>query len=278
MKLGVTGYGVVGKATADVMRRLGHVVVVHDVSPERLEEAAARGFGPRPEAQNVDIDFVCVPEDHLEAALARLPESSIVVIRSTVKPGTTDRLSEQFSRPCAYMPEFLREATAQWDALNPSFVLIGARDREQAAFLAGLFAPLMVQVVQVTPPVAEMVKLTLNAYLHTLISFWNEVHLICERLGLPSHLIGKLCAQDPRVPAYGATMHGDAVGGSCLPKDLAQLIAVANDLECSPDLLSAVQLVNEKLLAQPPRSSTPDGAIDAYADLITPAGVVHLRW
>jgi UDPglucose 6-dehydrogenase len=286
MKLGVTGYGVVGKATADVLHRMGHTIVVHDVSPERLEEAAALGFGSRHEAEGVDIDFVCVPETHLEAALAVLPESRIAVIRSTVPPGTIDRLSEQFSRPFAFMPEFLREATAQWDALNPPFVLVGSYDREQGATLAELFAPLMVQVIQVTPPVAEMVKLSLNAYLHTLVSFWNEIHLICEQVGLPSHLIGKLCAQDPRVVSYGATMHGQPVGGHCLPKDVAQLIAFAHDAGYSPDLLGEVQRVNQKLLSPDAPETRRHGpavrnghsAVEDITGILPPTGVVHLRW
>src|SRR6188474_3879187 len=94
MRIGVTGYGVVGQATAEVMRRLGHAVFVHDISPERLEEAAARGFGARQIADGIDVDFICVPEGRLDDAFEALPASSIAVIRATVPPGTTDRLSE----------------------------------------------------------------------------------------------------------------------------------------------------------------------------------------
>ena len=286
MKVGVTGYGVVGSATADVLRRLGHTVVLHDVDPRAQEEAASHGCGPRHEATDVAIDFVCVPETRLEEALTHLPDSPIAVIRSTVPPGTTERLSEKLGRSFAYMPEFLRQATAQWDALNPPFVLIGSFDREQGATLAELFAPLMVQVVQVTPPVAEMVKLSLNAYLHTLISFWNEIHLICEQIGLPSHLFGKLCAQDPRVVPYGATMHGAPVGGGCLPKDLAQLVAFARDVDYSAGLLAEVQRVNERLLGQTRGehagrrrdAKTDQRPLDDYSVLFPGTRAGQLRW
>ena len=276
MKVGVTGYGVVGKATADVLHRLGHSVVVHDTSPERMEAAVAEGFGPRHEAEGVEVDFVCVPETHLEEALGALPESPVAVIRSTVPPGTTDRLSESFGRQFAYMPEFLREATAQWDALNPEFILIGCYDREKGALLAELFAPLMVQVIQVTPPVAEMVKISLNAYLHTLISFWNEIHLICERIGVPSHLVGKLCAQDPRVASYGAVMHGKPAGGRCLPKDIDQLIDFAKQIEYLPGLLIEVQRLNEKVEGKTSVSRNGHNPLEDYSELLPRTGILHL--
>jgi UDPglucose 6-dehydrogenase len=183
------------------------------------------------------------------------------------------------------MPEFLREATAQWDALNPSFILIGCNDQDDGARLAELFAPLLVQVIQVAPPVVEMVKLSLNAYLHTLISFWNEVHLICEQIRVSSHLVGKLAAQDPRVVPYGATMHGRPVGGGCLPKDLTQLIDFAAALGETPDLLQAVQRVNDKLsdAASHARnghdaSESATGHANGYRELLPRSGVVHLRW
>ena len=278
MKVGVTGYGVVGKATADVLRRLGHTVVVHDIDVGRVEAAVTDGYGPRYEADGVQVDFVCVPETHLEEALAVLPESPIAVIRSTVPPGTTDRLSEAYGRQFAFMPEFLKEATAQWDALNPEFILIGCYDRDKGAVLAELFAPLMVQVIQVTPSVAEMVKISLNAYLHTLISFWNEIHLICEQIGVPSHLVGKLCAQDPRVASYGAVMHGQPAGGRCLPKDIAQLIEFAKQLDYSPDLLLEVQRLNQKVDVKTPVSNNGHSPLGDFSELLPRTGVVHLGW
>jgi UDPglucose 6-dehydrogenase len=280
MKVGVTGYGVVGKATADTLRRLGHTVVVHDIDLQRMEAAVADGYGPRYEAEGVSVDFVCVPEMHLEEALAVLPESPVAVIRSTVTPGTTDRLSEAFGRQFAVMPEFLKEATAQWDALNPQFILIGCYDRDKSAVLAELFAPLMVQVVQVTPPVAEMVKISLNAYLHTLISFWNEIYLICEQIGVPSHLVGKLSSLDSRVAAYGAVMHGQPAGGRCLPKDLAQLIEFAGQLGYSPDLLKEVQRLNQKVEARAPVAGSSNGhhALEGFTEMLPRTGVVHLGW
>ncbi len=147
MRLGVTGYGVVGSATADVLRRLGHLVFVQDVASDRLEAASADGFGSRDGAERIEADFVCVPETNAAEALAALPLGPVAVLRSTVQPGTTDQLAKELARPVLFMPEFLREATAKWDTLNPHLILIGTHDRELGEWLSSIFASLMTKTV-----------------------------------------------------------------------------------------------------------------------------------
>ena len=248
MIVGIIGYGVVGSATAEVLRRLGHPVMVWDTNPGRMEAAYAEGYGCLNQKTEAEVLFICVPEGNLREAMDSTPERPLTVIRSSVPPGTTEALSAELGRPLAYMPETLREATALWDALNPAFILIGSQSQEQGQTLSQLFSPLLAPIFLVQPSTAEMVKLALNAYLHTLISFWNEVHLICQATGIQSHVVGKLCTLDPRVIPYGATMHGRPAGGHCLPKDLVQLIAFAEAKGCVPELLTAIRQVNYKLV------------------------------
>ncbi|MBI4312070.1 MAG: UDP-glucose/GDP-mannose dehydrogenase family protein [Chloroflexi bacterium] len=247
MLTGVIGYGVLGSATAQVLSRLGHKVAVRDTNPSRMQAAFSEGHQNLDDAGRVVALFICVPEGNLFDAVSDLPSSPLTVIRSTVTPGTTERLSEAFGRTFIYMPEFLREATSLWDALNPSFILIGCKNDEEGQAVARLFSPLLAPIILVPRSTAEMVKLTLNAYLHTLVSFWNEMHMICEEAGIASHVVGKICAQDPRVSPYGATMHGKPVGGRCLPKDLAQLIAFAEEVGHTPGLLYALQEANRQV-------------------------------
>ncbi len=247
MVVGVIGYGVVGSATSEVLRRLGHRVLVNDTDPARIERACGRGLGALDQATEPDALFICVPEAYVREALAFAPSSPITVIRSTVPPGTTERLSVEMGRPLVFVPETLREATPIWDAMNPPFMLIGCQDEGQGKAVAEIFAPLMVPYALVPTSTAEMVKLALNAHFHTLISFWNEIHLICELTGVPSHVVGILCSQDPRVSTYGAKMHGDPAGGTCLPKDLVQLIGFAEGKGYVPELLRSVQRINEAI-------------------------------
>lgn len=250
MKVGIIGYGVVGSATAQVLHRLGHEVSVSDTSTNRMADARLEGYQFLDHEANAGILFICVPEKNVSEALKSAPQAEIIVIRSSVPPGTTDRLSKQYEHPLVHMPEFLKEATALWDSLNPPFVLIGCHNQQDGQRIGQLFSPLLVPVRLVTPAISETVKLVLNSYLHTLISFWNEVHLISESVGVPSHVIGKLCSQDPRVSAYGASMHGKPAGGRCLPKDLTQLINLAKSKGYVPELLEAVQKTNDRVAAR----------------------------
>ena len=255
MTMGIIGYGVVGSATAEVLRRLGHEVRITDANTSRMEAARLEGYQCVDEGTNAEVLFICVPENRVGDALASTPGAEIIVIRSSVPPGTTDCLSKQLGRPLVHMPEFLKEATAIWDSLNPPFVLIGCHDHQDGQRLCQLFAPLLIPIRLVSPAISETVKLVLNAHLHTLISFWNEVHLISEMVGVPSHVVGKLCSQDPRVSAYGASMHGKPAGGRCLPKDLAQLINFVRTKGYVPELLEAVQRLNEKVASNGHKAS-----------------------
>jgi UDPglucose 6-dehydrogenase len=248
MRVGVIGYGVVGSATAEVLQRLGHEISISDINCASMDAARSAGHECLDRTAHVGILLICVPETKVADALEYAPDADITVIRSSVPPGTTDCLSEKFGRPLIHMPEFLRESTALWDSLNPPFVLIGCHNEEDGREVGQLFAPLLVPVRLVSPTISETVKLVLNAYLHTLISFWNEVHLISDRFGVSSHVVGKLCSQDARVSAYGASMHGKPAGGRCLPKDLLQLISAAKSKGYVPELLEAVQCVNEKIV------------------------------
>ena len=247
MKVGVIGYGVVGGATAELLRRLGHEVWVRDTSSAAAERAKSDGFWHLGPATELEVVFLCVPEAEVPGTVATISGSPVTVVRSTVPPGTTDRLSLELGRPLVHMPEFLKEAAALWDVLNPNFVLIGSRDSEHAAVVARIFEPMLVPVVVVPPDTSEMVKLALNCYLHTIVSFWNEIHLICDGTGISSHQVGRLCSQDPRVTTYGANMHEKPVGGRCLPKDIAQLIEFSRGRGYDPQLLNAAQQVNDRL-------------------------------
>lgn len=248
--VGLIGYGIVGRATSEFLKRMGHKVLVADNDEAARKQAWADGYELLKQKSEVEATFICVPESAVGEAVAFAPDHAILVIRSTVSPGTTKAIGESSGRPLVHMPEFLREATALWDVLNPNFILIGCEDRDQGAAIEALFSPSLVPVIIVPSITSEMVKLTMNAHLHTLISFWNEIHLICERAGIESHLIGRLCSKDPRVSTYGANMHGKPVGGRCLPKDLDQLLRFASDLGIRPGLLQEVKSVNHTLASR----------------------------
>ena len=242
MLIQIVGAGVVGRATGKGFARFGHRVIFCDTDEEKLEPLRHE-FETTTEPKNADVHFVCVPEGEVESAVERLRnlvmkphlkhtivgdltvtyQFGLVVIRSTAPPGTAKRISETGMHVCSN-PEFLREAVAEYEFLNPRMVVIGECCPRHGDVLERLYRPFRAPIVRTDPTTAEMAKLAVNCHLAYLISFWNEVHLICERLGVNSHEVGAIASLDPRVSPYGARMHGRPFGGRCLPKDLDQML------------------------------------------------------
>jgi len=90
-----------------------------------------------------------------------------------------------------------------------------------------------------------MIKYASNCMLAAKISYWNEIFLICEKLGIDSQQIANAVALDPRIGKYGS-VHGKAFGGKCLPKDLKALVSFAKSYH-EPRLLKAVDEINEEM-------------------------------
>jgi UDP-glucose 6-dehydrogenase len=179
LEINVVGVGVTGFATAEVLRRLGHVVRVYDANAARQAELEKRGYLPMMPGEG-EITCFCVPEWNLEEALDAPQADSLWVVTSSTRPGDIQAFQETYRRHIIHLPEFLREATALWDALTPDRIVIGECCQEHGRIVAELFAPLLVPIIHVDSTTSEMVKLVSNAHLSTLISFWNEIHPICQ--------------------------------------------------------------------------------------------------
>lgn len=246
MRIQIIGAGTVGYATGEGFDRLGHEVIFHDVDESLLDKLADKGYNTSDSLTSGEVNFICVPEWEVENVIKDLEAvSGLAVIRSTVKPGTTKHLMEEYGHHIVHNPEFLREASADWDFMNPDRVVIGECCKKHGDLIEELYKPLRTPIIRVNPTTSEMVKLASNAHLSTLISFWNEIHLLCEKLGINSHKVGMISSMDHRISRYGASMHGKPFGGFCLPKDLQQLIDISDKLNVSPKLLNAVKEINE---------------------------------
>lgn len=251
LKLQIIGQGVVGKATGNGFQRYGHEVVFKDRG-DTLEDA--------------DIHFICVPESEVENVIQALKRAlpgmvpkipwatdeivlvqrtNFVVIKSTVPPKTTVQLSDKYNIHICNNPEFLREGVAEYEFINPARIVIGECCRDHGDLLEELYKPFRSPIVRCTPTEAEMVKLASNCYLACLIAYWHEIQHVCEKIGINSHVIGRIAAMDPRISSYGASMHG-RFGLRCLPKDLEQMLSVCKKLGYGAPLLNAVRKVNEE--------------------------------
>jgi UDPglucose 6-dehydrogenase len=141
-------------------------------------------------------------------------------------------------------PEFLREGSAIQDFMHPDRVVVGSHDRNAAEKVAQLYEPLEAPIL-ITPNIytAEMVKYASNAFLAARISFINEIARISERVGADAKLVAEGMGLDKRIgPAYLDA--GIGYGGSCFPKDVAALAALAQRFDYHPELLHAVMDIN----------------------------------
>ncbi len=203
---------------------------------------------PEGEGGEADLSYV-------EAAADSIADSMdgplVVVNKSTVPPLTGDMVSnvlrkrnDKHRTPVVSNPEFLREGSAIQDFMHPDRVVIGSHDRHAADLVAKLYEPLGAPIL-VTPNIytAEMVKYASNAFLATRISFINEIARICERVDADAKLVAEGMGLDKRIgPSFLDA--GIGYGGSCFPKDVKALAALAERFDYHPELLHAVMDIN----------------------------------
>ena len=173
----------------------------------------------------------------------------IVVMKSTVPPGTGRRLAFRYLRPAglAYVanPEFLREGSAVHDWFHPDRVVVGSEDRAAAERVAALYAAYEAPVLVTDTTTAEMVKYGANAFLATKISFINELANMCDRVGADVEQVARGIGLDPRIGGQFLRA-GLGYGGSCFPKDVAALDHLARLYDYPFELLRAVIAVNAR--------------------------------
>ncbi len=188
-----------------------------------------------------------------EAAQGR-PGRLAVAIRSTVFPGTCQRLRETFFSGApeiamAANPEFLREGNAVEDFMAPSLLVVGGDETWAVDAVAGVYAGLPVEAHKVALPTAEIIKYACNSFHALKISFANEIGAICGSLKADAREVMEIVCADTRLnisPAY--LKPGFAFGGSCLPKDLRALMFRSTRLDLKLPLLGSVLASNEEHL------------------------------
>ena len=272
-KICVIGLGFVGLSTAVYFASRGHEVVGVDRDVEKCKKIN-RGESPIKEIpllahikasssppQDMDIYFICVPtpsnEDGIDLSyliqacheLRDKAGEGIVVVRSTVTPGTTEKiiLPAINSFNIVVNPEFLQEGSALANSFHPSRVVIGAEDPRLGDRIERLYDG---PFIRTNWKSAELIKYASNAALAAKISFVNEISNIAKLLGADTKMVLQGVGTDPRFsPRYMEP--GIGFGGSCLPKDLYALIKSSERAGYNPKLLRSVYELNEE---QPKRA------------------------
>lgn len=203
----------------------------------------------------LDTSFLMSAVKSIAYAIRSKSTFHIVVIRSTVPPGTNAAVSELIEKVSGKRdginftvvsnPEFLREGMAVSDFLNPPITVIGSRNRRALNKLKEMYSGLGSEVVEVDPKVAEIIKFVNNSYHALKVAFGNEIGAICKKLDIDSHQVMDLFCRDTQLnisPYYFKP--GFAYGGSCLPKDLRGLNFLAESNQVEAPILGSIENSN----------------------------------
>jgi GDP-mannose 6-dehydrogenase len=206
---------------------------------------------------NLDLRYIRRVCEEIGAALKQKTERHLVVVRSTILPGTMRNiiipLLEETSGKKAgddfgvcYNPEFLREGTAVKDFNAPPITVIGEFDQCSGEQLSAVYQMIDAPIVRTEIEVSEMVKYINNSWHALKIGFANEIGNFCKCFGIDAHAVMDIFCQDKKLnisPAY--LKPGFAFGGSCLPKDLRALAYQARSHDVETPILNSILPSNE---------------------------------
>ena len=200
-----------------------------------------------------DLSFVYNVSRQIGQAIARKGKPHLVVLRSTVPPGTLAECRRIMTEiageglvSTAFNPEFLREGSAIRDYDNPPYTIIGTDDPAVEAELRKLYAAIDAPLIVVKPQVAEMVKYAANTWHAVKVGFANEIGRLAKAFGVDGRDVMDIIVQDTKLNISPAYMKpGFAYGGSCLPKDLGSLLYHARELNVPVPVLSALPVTND---------------------------------
>ena len=212
----------------------------------------AVGTPPNPDG-SANLSYIIAAAEAIADELAKShAEYPVIVVKSTVPPGTTKNLVEPIIRRknpdlsfgICMNPEFLREGRAVEDFLHPDRIIVGSSDPKTIRIMHELYTGIAAPIIDVDPTAAEMIKYTSNALLATKISFANEIGNLCKLLGVNVYEVMAGVGMDSRVSPKFLNA-GCGFGGSCFPKDVSALASIAREHGVTPTLLNAVLAVND---------------------------------
>ena len=264
MIIGIIGNGFVGNATQLIKSSLIEKIYVYDIVPEKCEP---QGLTLN-DMVECDIIFIALPTpmnkdgschvDLVEKIVNDLKriinEKVYIIVRSTVPPGTCERLGVYF------MPEFLTERSWSLDFINNKVRIFGCKNPEkdfdfkekiQKIFTAAYSENIIKydECIFVGTREAELIKYARNCFLSTKVSFFNEIEEFCRKVGINYNMIRDLVVLDERIGSSHSVVPGQdghrGFGGTCLPKDIHALVHEMENSGMKSIILNAVIERNE---------------------------------
>src|SRR5688572_1324030 len=201
---------------------------------------------------SLDLSYLERVSEQIGEALRDKPSYHVVVVRSTVLPGTTHgvvipalerasgkKYGEGFG--VSVNPEFLREGTALKDFRKPPLTLVGHNHAADASGTIALYQAIDAPLVSTSIRVAEMLKYTSNAWHALKVCFANEIGTLCKHIGLDSHEVMDIFCRDEKLNLSSYYLKpGFAFGGSCLPKDVRALQYRAKQVDVDLPVIQSI--------------------------------------
>ena len=265
MKIGIVGQGFVGTAVKEGLKQF------YEIDTFDLDETKRDVDYIEDIIDRNNVIFVCLPTpmnrdgscntDIVEGvigeldnlALTRQCSNRVVVIKSTIPPGTTERLNKECKHiQVVFNPEFLTEANFIEDFKNQDRIIIGG-PRPASTKIRQLFYKAFpkAHIIKTHSTIAEMVKYMTNTFLATKVSFANEMKMICDELKIDYDKVVEYSTYDDRLGNSHWSVPGPdgklGFGGSCFPKDINALIALSKDMRLYLHTLQSVWKTNLKV-------------------------------
>jgi len=255
-KVGIIGYGWVGKS----MKQLFPDAIVYDTNKDICSAKDMTVLNAE-----CEITFICVPtpcpdESALDMSIVeesvRLCKSPLIVMRSTVNPGTCDYLSEKYGKNIVMQPEYLGE-TPNHPMLDPKtrqFLILGGKP-EDVRKLIDLYATVYnanTNIRQVTAYEAEVIKLTENRAISFKVAQCQELYDVCKAAGVNYYTIrDAVYGDDPRFNLWWTFIYPEKRGfnSKCIPKDVYAWCAWAESYGYTPKITNAILKKNKEWLS-----------------------------
>ncbi|MEL4202633.1 UDP-glucose 6-dehydrogenase [Plesiomonas shigelloides] len=211
---------------------------------------------PPDEDGSADLQYVLAVA---KTIATHMQSHKIVVDKSTVPVGTADKVraaitevlqarGSELAFDVVSNPEFLKEGAAVSDCMKPDRIVIGSDNADAVEMMRELYAPFNRnhdRLICMDVRSAELTKYAANCMLATKISFMNEMANLAEHLGADIEMVRKGIGSDPRI-GYHFIYPGCGYGGSCFPKDVQALVRTSESIGYQPQLLQAVEAVNNR--------------------------------
>lgn len=266
-KIAIIGLGYVGgSAFRMVKEHYKTKVYSPNLDEDSCDDNEMMYEWPEDNFSDCELAIVCVPtpmgENNecdtslVEDTIKKL-DSKLILIKSTVAPGTTDRLREETGKSVVFSPEYIGESTYdheykfQVDMLKTPFLILGGDAKDTSAIL-GLLVPILgpqKTYYQISAKEAEVIKYMENSYFGTKVIFANEMKRICDALGVDYFKVRTGWALDPRVDQMHTMVFpgNSGFGGKCLPKDINGIVQASIKAGYEPKLLKQVLASNDEM-------------------------------